>query len=169
MKEVKHFLKVTTLVLCAELVALIAATVHAGDTLNPGDMLSRGEYLKSRNHAYTLIMQQDGNLVLDDARKHPLWTSNTQGQRVQRCSMQTDGNLVLYLDNGQPVWASGTVGKPGSFLVLQNDGNLVIYQPQPVWASDTNRGPGPREERHDPREGPHDRSDHDSGEDRGRR
>ncbi len=152
MTEVKHFLKATTLVLCVTLVALSAATVYAGDTLNPGEMLRRGERLTSGNHRYTLIMQPDGNLVLYDARRHPLWASNTQGQRVERCIMQTDGNLVLYLYNGQPVWASRTDAKPGSFLVLQNDGNLVIYQPQPVWASNTDQGRW--EERYDPGERP---------------
>ena len=139
MKEVKHSLNVITLVLCAVFAALGAATVYAADTLNPGEVLRRGEYLMSSNHRYTLIMQRDGNLVLYDARKNPLWASNTQGQRVEKCMMQRDGNLVLYLYNGQPVWASNTNGKPGSFLLLQNDGNMVIYQPQPVWASNTGR------------------------------
>ena len=140
MKEAKHSLKVTTLVLFAVLVVLSAATVYADDRLNPGEMLKRGEHLTSDNREYTLVLQRDGNLVLYDARQHPLWASNTQGQRVERCIMQRDGNLVLYLDNGQPVWASRTDGKPGSFLVLQNDGNLVIYQrAQPVWASNTAR------------------------------
>jgi hypothetical protein len=146
MKELKHSLEVFTLVLFAALVALSAATVYADDRLNPGEILRRGEYLTSGNRGYTLILQQDGNLVLYDARKHPLWASGTQGKRVERCIMQRDGNLVLYLDNGQPVWASRTDGKPGSFLVLQNDGNLVIYQrAQPVWASNTERGQGDRD------------------------
>ncbi len=157
MKEVKDFLKVTSLVLYAALVALSATTVYARDTLNPGEMLRRAEHLMSNNRQYTLLMQWDGNLVLYDARKSLLWASNTQGQRVERCIMQKDGNLVLYLPNGQPVWASNTDGRPGSFLVLQDDGNLVIYQPQPVWASNTVRGQ--REEHHDRREEPHDRWD----------
>jgi hypothetical protein len=166
MKEVKHSRKVTTLVICAVLVVLSAATAYARDTLNPGEMLRRGDQLTSANGHYRLLMQKDGNLVLYGAERHPLWASNTQGQRVERCIMQKDGNLVLYLPNGQPVWASNTEGKPGSFLLLQNDGNLVIYQPQPVWASNTDRGRW--EERHDGRDAPHDKWDRDRGRDKWR-
>lgn len=159
MKDSKHSLRVTILVLYAVFSALSACTLQAGergypgdiprkgehltsaagDTLNSGEMLKRGDQLTSRNRQYRLILQQDGNLVLYGARKEPLWASNTQGQRVEKCIMQTDGNLVLYLHNGQPVWASNTNGRPGSFLMVQNDGNLVIYQLQPVWASNTVR------------------------------
>jgi hypothetical protein len=159
MKEAKHSLKLTISILCAVLSALSASTLQAsekghpghitrggehltsgtGDMLNPGEMLKRGEQLTSPNRQYRLILQQDGNLVLYGGRKEPLWASNTQGQKVEKCIMQQDGNLVLYLHNGQPVWASNTNGRPGSFLVLQNDGNLVIYQPQPVWTSNTAR------------------------------
>ena len=157
MKEQKHFLKVTTLVLYSAFLALSACTLHAGDKgypgemprrgerltsvtgdkLNPGEMLRKGEQLTSNNRQYRLILQHDGNLVLYGGRKEPLWASNTLGRGVEKCLMQTDGNLVIYLYNDQPVWASNTHGKPGSFLLLQNDGNLVIYQP--VWASNTAR------------------------------
>jgi len=139
MKEAKHSLKLTTLVLYAVLVILTPAIVYAGDRLNPDEMLRAEEYLVSDNHQYRLVMQRDGNLVLYDRRRHPLWASNTEGQRVEKCIMQRDGNLVLYLRNGQPVWASNTAGKPGSYLLVQNDGNMVIYQPQAVWASNTVR------------------------------
>ena len=139
MKEAKHSLKLTTLVLYAVFVILTPAIVYADDRLNPGEMLREEEHLTSVNHQYSLVMQRDGNLVLYDARRHPLWASNTNGQRVEKCIMQRDGNLVLYLRNGQPVWASNTAGKPGSYLLVQNDGNMVIYQPQAVWTSNTAR------------------------------
>lgn len=139
MKEAKYSLKLTTLILCALFVILTPVVLHADDRLHPGDMLRTDEHLTSRNHRYRLVLQRDGNLVLYDARRHPLWASNTEGQRVEKCIMQRDGNLVLYHRNGRPVWASNTVGKPGSYLLLQNDGNLVIYQPQAIWASNTAR------------------------------
>jgi hypothetical protein len=138
MKEVKHSLMDATLALYASLVALNPATVYAGDKLNPGEMLRRGERLTSGNDQYRLTMQDDGNLVLYDVSNRPLWASNTDGKAVEKCIMQVDGNLVLYLYNGQAVWASNTQGKPGSYLVLQNDGNMVIYSMgHPVWASNT--------------------------------
>ncbi|MHB8907783.1 MAG: lectin [Syntrophales bacterium] len=140
MKEAKHFLKVTTLVLYATFVSLTPAIVCAADRLNPGELLKAEDQITSANGQYRLIMQRDGNLVLyDDARRQLLWETNTQGQRVDRVIMQRDGNLVLYLHSGQPVWASNTAGKPGSFLLVQNDGNMVIYQPQGIWASNTAR------------------------------
>jgi hypothetical protein len=139
MEEAKRSLKVASLVLYALVVILTPAMVYAGDRLNPGEMLKAEEHLTSDNHQYRLVMQRDGNLVLYDQRRQPLWASNTQGQRVERCIMQRDGNLVLYLRNGQPVWASNTAGKPGSYLVVQDDGNMVIYRPQGVWASNTAR------------------------------
>jgi hypothetical protein len=166
MKKVTHSLKVTTLFISAVLVVLSGATAHARDTLNPGEMLRRGEHLTSENGQYRLVMQKDGNLVLYGAGKHPLWASNTQDQRVDKCIMQKDGNLVLYLHDGQPVWASNTNGRPGSYLLLQNDGNLVIYHPQPVWASNTDRGRW--EEQHHQGDGPHDKWDHDRDKDRWR-
>jgi len=145
MKEAKHSLKVITLVLCTAFVILTPAIMYAGDRpnpgdrLNPGEMLRAGEHLTSDNHQYSLSMQRDGNLVLYNARRQPLWASNTPGQRVEKCIMQRDGNLVLYLLNGQPAWASNTAGRPGAYLLVQNDGNMVIYQPQGVWASNTAR------------------------------
>jgi hypothetical protein len=110
MKEAKHFLKATTLVLYATFVSLNPAIVCATDRLNPGELLraETEQQITSANHQYRLIMQRDGN-------------------------------LVLYLSNGQPAWSSNTFGKPGSFLLVQNDGNMVIYQPQAVWASNTAR------------------------------
>ena len=139
MKKTNCSFRLAALVFCAVFVVLTPVILYADDRLHPGEMLRAEEYLTSHNHQYRLGLQRDGNLVLYDARRHPLWASNTNGQRVERCVMQTDGNLVLYHRNGQPVWASNTVGRPGSYLLLQNDGNLVIYQPQAIWASGTAR------------------------------
>lgn len=139
MKEAKHSLKTAILFFCTVIAILTPTVVYADDRLYPGEMLRPEEHLTSRNHQYQLVLQRDGNLVLYDKRRHPLWASNTNGQRVEKCIMQRDGNLVLYHRNGQPVWASNTIGKPGSYLLIQNDGNMVIYQPQPVWASNTAR------------------------------
>ncbi len=128
------------LLVFAVVVAMSAVPAYAGDTLNPGEMLKRGDYLTSGNQRYRLVLERDGNLILIDAGGHPIWATNTRGQGVEKCIMQPDGNLVLYTHNDQPVWAANTDGRPGAFLVLQDDGNLVIYQPQPVWASNTARG-----------------------------
>ncbi len=131
MKAVKSFMMVILLVLCAAFVVLDHARVYADDMLGSGQELRIGDYLKSANGQYRLILQRDGNLVLYGQRKQPVWATNTQGTPVVRCVMQTDGNLVLYAPGEQSVWNSGTQERPGSFLWLQDSGSLVIYQP--VW------------------------------------
>lgn len=98
-------------------------------TLTPGNELSRGSRLTSRNGKYFLAMQDDGNLVLYRATGAPLWATGTHGQSIRHAVMQGDGNLVLYNYAGQPRWASNTAGNPGAYLVVQCDGNLVIYVP----------------------------------------
>ncbi len=150
MRTVKHFVIVSILFFCTALVVLGHAAAYAGDKLGMGEELKRGDYLKSANGRYRLILQRDGNLVLYGPRNQPLWSTNTQGNPVEKCIMQTDGNLVLYLPNGQPIWNSNTQRYPGSFLWLQDGGILVIYSP--VWSSGY-----PQDRREDYR----DRRDHD--------
>ena len=96
-----------------------------GDTLTEGQKLVKGESLTSNNGAYTLTLQDDGNLVLA-ARGKALWSSGTNGQDVVRAEVQRDGNFVLYTAD-KPVWATNTKGKKDVRLVMQDDRNLVLY------------------------------------------
>ncbi len=111
------------------------------NVLGPDKWLAKGDSLTSLSDTYTLVMQEDGNLVLYRVKdNHPLWASYTNGQDVKGAIMQSDGNLVVYDSNSGPLWASGTDGKGRCFLVLQDDGNLVIYTGDtdaPVWATNT--------------------------------
>ncbi|MCP9275188.1 LysM peptidoglycan-binding domain-containing protein [Mycolicibacterium arenosum] len=113
-----------------------------GDRLEEGQKLLVGNSLTSKNGAYTLTLQQDGNLVLysgDDA----VWSTKTDGQKVERAEVQEDGNFVLYTAE-KPVWASQTKGKKKVLLVLQDDRNLVLYSEEgPVWKSDTHTDEAP--------------------------
>lgn len=106
------------------------------DTLSAGQKLQRGESLVSNNGAYTLTLQDDGNLVLA-ADGTPVWATATDGQDVVRAEVQTDGNFVLYTPD-RPVWHSDTMGKQNVKLVLQNDRNLVLYAADgPAWSTGT--------------------------------
>ncbi|AGZ49776.1 LysM peptidoglycan-binding domain-containing protein [Mycobacterium kansasii] len=106
------------------------------DTLGEGQRLQRGESLVSNNGAYTLTLQEDGNLVLA-ADGTPVWATATDGQDVVRAELQTDGNFVLYTPE-RPVWHSDTVGSKSVRLVLQDDRNLVLYAADgPAWATAT--------------------------------
>jgi outer membrane autotransporter protein len=106
------------------------------DTLTQGQKLVRGESLVSNNGAYTLTLQEDGNLVLA-SRGNELWASSTDGQDVVRAEVQGDGNFVLYTAD-KPVWHSDTKGKKNVRLVLQDDRNLVLYAADgPAWSTKT--------------------------------
>lgn len=107
-----------------------------GDTLTQGHKLVKGELLTSNNGAYTLTLQDDGNLVLA-VRGKAIWATGTNGQDVVRAEVQPDGNFVLYTAD-KPVWATNTKGKKDVRLVLQDDRNLVLYAADgPAWSTKT--------------------------------
>jgi hypothetical protein len=62
----------------------------------------------------TLSFQTDGNLVLYDLNRNPVWASNTNEQCASNClmSFQVNGNLVLYKNvyqaNQVAFWSSNT-------------------------------------------------------------
>ena len=106
------------------------------ETLTGGQKLVKGESLTSSNGAYTLTLQDDGNLVLA-SRGHAIWASGTDGQDVVRAVVQSDGNFVLYTAD-KPVWHTDTKGKKNVRLVLQDDRNLVLYGADgPAWSTKT--------------------------------
>ena len=110
--------------------------IAVGDTLTEGQKLVKGESLTSSNGAYTLTLQDDGNLVLA-ARGHAIWSSGTNGEDVVRAEVQSDGNFVLYTGD-KPVWHTDTKGKKNVRLVLQDDRNLVLYSADgSAWSSKT--------------------------------
>ena len=107
-----------------------------GDTLTEGQKLVKGESLTSSNGAYTLTLQDDGNLVLA-ARGHAIWASGTNGEDVVRAEVQSDGNFVVYTAD-KPVWHTDTKGKKNVRLVLQDDRNLVLYSADgSAWSTKT--------------------------------
>jgi nucleoid-associated protein YgaU len=112
------------------------------DRLMNGEKLERGQSLTSRNGAYTLTLQDDGNLVLA-ARGDAVWATGTNGQDVERLEVQKDGNCVLYTSH-KPVWHTDTKGAKDVRLLLQDDRNLVLYGfDGPAWASNTQTDEAP--------------------------
>jgi hypothetical protein len=109
------------------------------DRLSAEQSLGVNESLRSPSAQFSLVLQEDGNLVLYDQANQPVWATETDGQGVSRATMQQDGNLVLYSPEGAPVWASDTYGNSGAYLVVQDDRNLVIYTAEdtPLWATNT--------------------------------
>ncbi|WP_375758991.1 M4 family metallopeptidase [Corallococcus exercitus] len=108
-----------------------------------GQGLWLGQSMSSNDRRFTLVLQNDGNLVLRDATS-VLWTANIGGQGALSAHMQDDGNFVVYRTStptvGAALWSSMSWGHPGASLVLQNDGNLVVYDKDgvtPLWNSGT--------------------------------
>ena len=107
-----------------------------GDRLHNGEKLEVGQSLTSKNGAYALTLQDDGNLVLYSGDES-VWSTGTNGQNVVRAEVQTDGNFVLYTPD-DPVWATQTKGAKDVRLILQDDRNLVLYGfDGPAWSSET--------------------------------
>ena len=115
-----------------------------GDTLNAGQKLNKGDSLTSSNGAYTLTLQEDGNLVLA-ARGESVWATGTNGQGADRAEVQSDGNFVVYAGD-KPIWHSDTKGKKGVRLVVQDDRNVVLYSGDgSAWSSRTETDAPPPE------------------------
>ncbi|MDX6744158.1 hypothetical protein [Actinocorallia sp. A-T 12471] len=103
----------------------------SGDTMQPGQVMHRGDTLTAADGSCYLVYQPDGNLVLyrrsDDV---PVWASGTRGRSTGVCMMQSDGNLVVYDADSKAVWASDTDdGDANSRLVVRPGGVLTIYRP----------------------------------------
>lgn len=102
--------------------------------------LTTNQHLVSPSGKVTLVMQQDGNLVMYLSEcgvgkpQCSIWNSKTAQQHGQYVlAMQADGNLVVYQGNpqslGAAIWNTQTVGPSANYhLVLQDDENLVIYK-----------------------------------------
>lgn len=124
--------------LLAPLTAQASTTSAAADTsttaqaqaaavsplLLPGQILKPGQYRRSQNGVYTLLMQTDGNAVLYKGRT-ALWGTMTN-RKASSLVMQRDGNLVV-VSGRTVVWASNTKGSTNAKLAVQNDSNLVLY------------------------------------------
>ncbi|MCL2013232.1 MAG: S8 family serine peptidase [Cystobacterineae bacterium] len=110
------------------------------DKLSAGERMAPGHALRSPNGLYTLIMQEDGNLVLYSSAGTPLWSTHTgPGNAGASATLQCDGNFVVRSAAGNPLWSTQTGGQTGTnratYVAVQNDGNFVLYKEggTPVW------------------------------------
>ncbi len=118
-------------------VAVYAGSAEWQDTLGQNEKLKVSEGLRSSDGNYTLVLQEDGNLVTYDSHKKAIWNSGTDKSGAVECVMQGDGNLLLKDRGGRVAWATYTDGYNNAKLKMQNDGNLVIYNARgmAVWAN----------------------------------
>lgn len=97
----------------------------SADRMTNGETLVPTQFLISPNAAATLLLQQDGNLVVYCGAT-PKWATATTAGRSMYFQAQSDGNLVIYDVDFLPIWASNTAGNPGAVLTLLNSGNLIL-------------------------------------------
>jgi len=111
------------------------------DRLLSGESMARGRRLVSKNAAFYLAFQTDGNLVAYwNSGNKAYWSPNLANRGGSIATMQTDGNFVVYAGKSA-LWSTGTAGHPTSFLVIQDDGNVVLYQgSRALWSSETPGG-----------------------------
>ena len=89
--------------------------------------------MTSPNTVYSLVLQEDGNLVLyryDAARdrRTDVWSTKTYGKPVTSARLQDDGNFVLYTA-ADAVWEYFTSGTTGTVtLFVEDRGDLVMYK-----------------------------------------
>ena len=104
-----------------------------GDTLTEGQKLVKGESLTSSNGAYTLTLQDDGNLVLA-SRGHAIWSSGTNGRRRRPRRGPERRQLrpvhrrqagVAHRHQGQEERATRSAGRPQSGAVLRRRAGVV--------------------------------------------
>lgn len=127
--------------LAATLFGLLASASVASNAaefvryMNAGEVLHKGDVLRSPNNLYRLIMQNDGNLVLYffpsiNAGAYSRWStgSNPNGSYA---AIQFDGNLAVYTSSNTWAWQAGAGGKPANSykLVLEDDGHLYLGAP----------------------------------------
>ncbi|MEU9350788.1 mannose-binding protein [Streptomyces griseoloalbus] len=92
------------------------------------------------NQAWTtnrirMVMQTDGNLVVYNEERKPIWASMTFGQN-HRAIFQNDGNLVIHNGDDRPIWGAGSYGHEGAKLVLRADAKVVVvHNGNVVWST----------------------------------
>jgi hypothetical protein len=104
--------------------------------LKSGDAMAPGQEIKSANGEYSLRLQLDGNLVLLNAARRPIWDTGTAPNPGATVHMQGDGNLTVRSAVGnKPLWSSGTHHK-GATAHVQDDANFTIRTPagEVLWA-----------------------------------
>ena len=108
------------------------------DWLQPGDYLSRGDSMISRDGRYEMVLGTDGDIVLSriDGERAVLWRSKTKDLGGIRLVMGYDGNVVLRDRKSNVVFSTKTSWDQPGKLVLQGDGNLVLFdKDKPIWGS----------------------------------
>lgn len=66
--------------------------------------IANRDRLVDRNSS--LVLTQNGNLVLSNSKGNVVWATNTSGNGVDKAVLQENGTLALLASSGEPVWES---------------------------------------------------------------
>lgn len=80
------------------------------DRLNPSATMGPGNFIRSSDGRYIVILQSDNNFVEYGPGWHALWNSRSGASGGSYVVMQPDGNLVEYTPNNTAVWYTATGG-----------------------------------------------------------
>jgi hypothetical protein len=101
--------------------------------LDVGQTLEYGNGLVSNNNQWTLLFQDDGNLVLHN-NGTPYWhtntASNSSGTGSVNAWIKEDGNFVVgHEAGGVHCWESQSngYGAVRPYILVQDDGNVCLY------------------------------------------
>ncbi len=113
------------------------AQTAAPTGLSSEESLATGQSLASPDRQCRLVMQRDGNLVLESAYGEPLWATSTNGNAGARAVMTSSGNLVVESVSGVTLWSSDLSGYAGARLNVLDAASVVVDASSggPVWAS----------------------------------
>jgi hypothetical protein len=107
--------------------------VAIADQLLPGQRLVAGQYIRSKDQQWILVMRATGRLELVRTGSTVEWSIDTE-RKGSVLRMETDGTLSIIYGRTK-VWSAGAKANPNAKLVLPNDGLLKILTPQgkSVW------------------------------------
>lgn len=133
-------------------------TGNGSPILPPLTKLVPGQYLRSPNQRFLMILQPDGNLVIYDdpiskalwwatEREPPYWLYATPADDKAGGNYLTTSYYFRFNDvtrnrawqsiNSTPLGGDVNLAYFRTYLILQDDGNLVLNDTFPLWASNT--------------------------------
>ncbi len=108
----------------------LGGPVPVGVALYPGDQVL------SLNRDHSLLVQADGDVVLESRGRGTVWSAQTRRRGVDHAIFQRDGNFVVYLPGDRVAFETATSGHAANRMVVENDGGAVIYADKlAVWST----------------------------------
>src|SRR5579862_6597868 len=106
--------------------------------IRPGEGLSVGDSLTSANGNFRLVLQRDGNLVVES--QTPVWASKSNDADIWCFILHDNGILACYkVRSRKPYWQDGKVTSSNKLeLKLHDNGKLALYSDggtQPIWTA----------------------------------